>query len=213
MTEEPTVQVTPGSVYAKTVDDALASEMAAKASLEQRGIGVVTTSSALATLLFAVAAFGTTAGTRLEPPAEGFLVTALVFFVLAAIGGLFVNTPMRYGAPLMSDLQIWVADATDWKNGDPNDAARIVAKKKVTSIDVARVSNGSKALGLYVATILQVVAVTCVAASIAIQLERLGQGVALTIVIILTVAALAIAFTKAGPSLRKQINARPKESA
>jgi hypothetical protein len=53
-----------GDAYSRLIDDQANQERDRKASLESRGVTVVTTSSALATLLFALTAGLTTEPTR-----------------------------------------------------------------------------------------------------------------------------------------------------
>ena len=73
-----------------------------KASIEQRGLAVVTTSGTLVTLLFGIASL-LTRGDDFVLPARAHLPLdiALVLFVVAAIGGLMTNAPLwgKYQTP------------------------------------------------------------------------------------------------------------------
>lgn len=152
------------TVYLEAINDLVKDEQARKASLEERGIRVITTSGALATLLFAVAKFGQ-GNENLGTPDETYLVLAVVFFVAAAVLGLFANQVQRYFILKPAALQ-------DYLTNPPSDAGAtvIVARDKVEWYLTARVINGRKALCLFAAVTLEVVAIMCVAAAVAIVL-------------------------------------------
>ena len=78
-----------GVAYGQLIMDQLAEERNRKASLEARGVTVITTSGTLATLLFALTA-GLTAAAKFKLPqsAKLPLLLALVAFVIAALAGL-----------------------------------------------------------------------------------------------------------------------------
>ena len=72
------------AIYCGLLKDELAAQDIRKGSFEQRGLAVVTTAGALATLLFGLAAFSATGTTRPLPrDTKELLVVALVFFVIA----------------------------------------------------------------------------------------------------------------------------------
>lgn len=91
--------MTEGSeVYADFIKSMLDAEDSRKSSLEQRGIGVITTSGALVTLLFGLTATITSAKTfTLPPAARDWLTPAAILFVAAAAAGILVNVPLFYG--------------------------------------------------------------------------------------------------------------------
>src|SRR5258708_16460970 len=82
------------------LDKELALEWTRKASLEQRGINIITASGALVTLVFAVSAIVTKAETFkfFLGWEHWLLVASLVFFVAAAIGGILTNRAYHYRA-------------------------------------------------------------------------------------------------------------------
>src|SRR5690348_5642945 len=92
-----------GRAYAQLIADQLLEERTRKASLEARGITVITTSSALSTLLFGLTAGLTTLSRfRLPPAAKLPLVLTLATFVFAAAFSLAVNMPLRYREPTVA---------------------------------------------------------------------------------------------------------------
>ena len=82
------------------LDGQLALEWDRKASLEQRGINIITASGALVTLVFAVSAIVTKSTTFkfFRGWEHWLLVAALIFFVAAAIGGIASNRVASYRA-------------------------------------------------------------------------------------------------------------------
>jgi hypothetical protein len=90
-----------GTAYGELIACQLAEERGRKTSLEARGVTVITTSSTLATLLFALTAAGLTSARafRLPDLAKLPLVLALCAFVAAAVLVLLTNVPLRYCEP------------------------------------------------------------------------------------------------------------------
>jgi len=81
------------------LDSQLEQEQARKSSIEQRGITIITSSGVIVTLLFAVTSLVTKSHTiKNFSSSEGnFLLASLVAFLAAAIVGLGVNIPLRFG--------------------------------------------------------------------------------------------------------------------
>ena len=110
--------MTDGSeVYADFVKSMLDAEDSRKSSLEQRGIGVITTSGTLVTLLFGLTAAITSAKNfTLPAAARDWLTPAAILFVVAAAAGILVNVPLFYGKIEMSRATlepVWGDDAPD----------------------------------------------------------------------------------------------------
>lgn len=86
--------------YGEFAKDELAAQDQRKASFEQRGLAVITTSGALVTLLFALAALSTKESQTFVLPdrARGWLEAALVSFFFAAVAALITNVPLGYEA-------------------------------------------------------------------------------------------------------------------
>jgi hypothetical protein len=157
-----------GAAYSQLIWDQLAEERSRKASLEARGVTVITTSSALATLLFALTAGLTTASSfKLPGPARFPLMLALCAFATAAVLGLITNIPLRYREPTASGLAKLV-DANFW-TASPEIGQLRVASAQVTTLAVARSANGLKVrllLGAVFFELLAVIFLTWAIASI-----------------------------------------------
>lgn len=132
-----------GAAYCQLITDQLAEERGRKASLEARGVTVITTSSTLATLLFALTAGLTAAATfKLPGPAKLPLVLALCAFATAAVLGLMTSIPLGYQEPTPSGLARLV-DANFWTA--PTEIGQLrVASAQVTALAAARSANGLK---------------------------------------------------------------------
>lgn len=132
-----------GTSYGQLIADQLAQERARKASVEARGITVITTSSTLATLLFALTAGLTSAATfRLPGPARLPLVLALCAFGGAALLGLVTNVPLRYQEPTPRGLAKLLAP--NFWAAPPHIGQRRVAEAQVKTLTAARVANRLK---------------------------------------------------------------------
>jgi hypothetical protein len=132
-----------GTAYSQLITDQLTEERSRKTSLEARGVTVITTSSTLATLLFALTAGLTTAaGFKLPGPARLPLVLALCAFATAAALGLMTSVPLRYREPTPAGLAKLV-DANFWIA--PAEIGELrVASARVTTLAVARAANALK---------------------------------------------------------------------
>jgi hypothetical protein len=148
------------------ITDQLAEERSRKASLEARAITVITTSSSLATLLFALTA-GLTATSKFRLPvlAKLPLVLTLATFVVSAAFSLAVNVPLRYKEPtpaglaMLLDLRYWNA---------PADIGEIrVSEAQVTSLTSARSVNNLKVKLLVCAIFFELLAIPFLAWAIA----------------------------------------------
>ena len=155
-----------GRAYGQLIVDQLLEERTRKASLEARGITVITTSSALATLLFALTA-GLTATSRFRlPPATKLpLVLTLVTFVFAAAFSLAVNLPLRYREPTVAGLAK-LASPNYWKAAPEIGEIR-VAEAQVTSLAAARSANNLKVMLLIGAIFFELMAIPFLAWAIA----------------------------------------------
>ena len=94
-----------GSVDGPLLADALAAETAQKASIEQRGLAVITTSGVLVSLLVALSALLLGRDYEfLHPGTKVLLILAVAAFVAAAGLGLATNAPRRYWGLSDEDL-------------------------------------------------------------------------------------------------------------
>jgi hypothetical protein len=123
-------------------------ERARKASLEARGIGIVTSSSVIATLLFGLLAFARSSIAQphlaIAEPARTALIVGAVLFAAAALAGLAANIPRDYREASIQKLEKRV-EKTEWETADPVEAARYDAVLNVQVLDAARKLNAWKA--------------------------------------------------------------------
>lgn len=152
--------------------DQLGEERSLKASIEQRAIGVITTSGTLVTLLLAVSALVTRDADFVIPAAAAIAASAAIgSFVITAIVAIFALMPRSYGVVTAEDLRRLVSDDT-WESASEY-AAQDAARLRVEVTDAARRTNRVKARILGVALACQVIAVLCLAtAAIVLLAER-----------------------------------------
>ena len=152
-----------GIAFAKLLEEQLVEERARKTSLEARGAAIITTSGALVTLLFGLAALVTGQdGFELGDQPRNLLGLGVLAFFAAALAGLAVNFPWRYTevtAKGFSDLlPHW--DAAPQKGL----RAAFEARRKVYAR--AREVNGYKAIIVFLGMALEVVGVVLVATAV-----------------------------------------------
>jgi hypothetical protein len=141
-------------IYGEYVKALVESEDARKASLEQRGAGVITTSSALATLLFTLVGVVTAAKNfALPASAHGYVFAAIALFAAAVTLGLLANVPLLYeqGKPTPEKL------AEVWGYDDPLAQGYVIATR-LKVLKSARRSNTLKGWLLLAAGLLQLAA-------------------------------------------------------
>lgn len=161
-----------GASHRELIATQLAEERATKMSLEQRGLSVITTSGVLATLLFGLAAFAKQSQrASLGPPERSLLIAALILFVGASASSLWVLRPRSYEEADRERLQARVSPA-EWSRTDVIEGYRRDAQLNVDIIAAARKTNASKASCLFAAVLLEVAAVACVAAAVALVVYR-----------------------------------------
>lgn len=148
----------PGTAaYGEFVKDELAVQDARKTSFEQRGLAVVTTAGALATLLFGLAAFAAAGKTQpLSADAKELLDIAVVVFVAAAILALGTNVPLPYNAPKASAIR---GRLSEKPIRDEDAAMRDIAFTRAKALADAKRKNGWKGWMLFGALALEVAAI------------------------------------------------------
>lgn len=147
--------MTEGSdIYADFVKSLLDAEDSRKSSLEQRGIGMITASGTLVTLLFGLTAAITSAKSFTFPSAaRGWLTAAAILFVLAAFAGIAVNTPLFYGKIVVEQPALRSA----WDDDAP-DARAAVTGVRLKRLHAAQSVNSAKAWILIVGALLELAA-------------------------------------------------------
>jgi hypothetical protein len=155
-----------GAAYGELIADQLAEERSRKASLESRGLTVVTTSGTLATILFGLlTALNTATRFRLPGPVRLPVVLAVAALVMAGGFGLATNIPLRYKEPTARGLSGLVA-ASYW--AAPADIGQLrVAQAQVKTIAAARAANGLKVALLLTAVLCELLAVVFLAWAVA----------------------------------------------
>jgi hypothetical protein len=134
-----------------------------KKSLESRGITVITTSGALATLLFGLATVGAkSAHIAVTGHTSSILKAALIAFAAAAVLAIATNIPLGYAEPGESTA----ADLLPYWGDDAARSSQEVAKAWGTVFADAKKMNGIKAWLLFGAVVAEVVAIGLVAAAV-----------------------------------------------
>jgi hypothetical protein len=162
MTDEPPAGF---QAYAEFAKDELAAQDHRKASFEQRGLAVITTSGALVTLLFALAALSTKESQTfvLPGPSREWLSDALVLFFLAAVAALVTNVPLSYEAAEADAIRARLKESPV---RDADEAAKDIALTRVKALRSAKTKNGIKGWALFAGIAFEMAAVGCVAAAI-----------------------------------------------
>jgi hypothetical protein len=141
-------------VYADFVKTLLDAEDSRKSSLEQRGIGMITASGTLVTLLFGLTAAITSAKSFTFPSAaRSSLTWAAILFVLAAGAGIAVNTPLFYGKIVVEQDTL----ASVWDDNAP-DARSAVTGVRLKRLHTAQTVNSVKAWILVAGALLELAA-------------------------------------------------------
>ena len=165
-----------GASFGPTIKDQLKEERARKTSLEARGIGIITSSGVLATLLFGLVTFtrGQVAQAHLSitEPAKWALILGVVLFGVAALAGLWANLPMNYQEASSQELSNRVKPQ-NWFNTQPIEAARLDAKLLVETIKLARTVNEGKAWAVLTGIVAEGLAAGAVAVAVLIELLEL----------------------------------------
>ena len=124
--------------FIKTLTDAEASR---KTSIESKGAAIITTSSALVTILFGLVAVVTShTSFTLPVSAHGWLVGAILAFVVAAATAILISFPLPYG-----QTTITVDDLRQWWGDSEVVADAAVSGLRLRQLTAARRTNALKA--------------------------------------------------------------------
>jgi hypothetical protein len=135
---------TASAVYGDLLKELLADEQAAKASLEQRGLAVVSSAGALVTLLLGIVGLAYNVNRVSTPVVARWLLLLSVFaFVVAGILGILTNKPMGYEV-FGQDALSKMVEKRYW-NGPKEVGAWRVARLQVRLVGNARAQNAKKA--------------------------------------------------------------------
>jgi hypothetical protein len=151
-----------GGVYGPYIKSLLDYELTRKSGLEARASAVVTTAGTLVTLLFGLVAVVTGANTfRLPGTAHGWLIAAVILFVIAiGLAVAVVVIPHPYGQVNLGEdpAQLWKETASS--------ASVHVAEAQVKLIAVVRQRNATNARLILVSGIAELLALAMLAVAV-----------------------------------------------
>lgn len=156
-----------GAVFASFIETELATERDRRAKLDARGVGVLTTSGTLVTLLFALGALVTSLD-AFEPGrlTVSLLTVALVAFVIAGSLGLLGHRLVKYQLVNPREMLKWQA-RDGWWHDDSDKARRLIALGNIKTLITLRNGNERKAGLLTKALWAQLAALFFLAAAVA----------------------------------------------
>jgi hypothetical protein len=157
------------AAYGEFVKDELEAQDKRKASFEQRGLAVITTSGTLVTLLFALAALSTKSAATftLSTAARTWLTIALALFLLSALAALRSNALFSYQAVVVEDIRERLREKPP-RNADA--AAKDIAFTRLKALESAKLKNDIKGKALRWGLRFEALAVGCVAVAVALIL-------------------------------------------
>ncbi len=160
--------------YNAVVEGELREESNRKASLEQRGLAVISTAGVLTALLFAIltAVVGPAGSQTPNRAIRILLVAALLVFVAAAVAGLVAASPTKYWELKASFLYSLVQDGEKGQfwNEPKTLAVWRVTQARIQLLDRARKINSRKGQLLFGAFLGEVLGVAVVASAIVVWL-------------------------------------------
>lgn len=147
-----------GPVIADLIAKELDSEQSATASLQARGLAVISSSGTLVTLLFGLSAVATTAQHfRLPAAAKPPLYVAAALLVAAAVAGIATNAPRGSKLTALQRLRP-LLDSPYWEY-PAGPARREVARTQLAAAEAARAGNKGRARFLLTGIILEIAGV------------------------------------------------------
>jgi hypothetical protein len=161
-----------GDVYGPLLAEQLTRELTYKTSIEQRGLGVITTSGVLVSLVVALAALalGDDSDRYFTGAPTALLIAAVASFVSAAALGLVVNAPGRYRGLGPTDLDRIAAQRT-W-DADNREAAFIVGQQRAEELKAAMAANERKSTVLLRAIAAEIIGVVLMASAVVVAVLR-----------------------------------------
>ncbi len=166
--------MTAGDSYGPFLAAALAEQRSRKASFEQRGLAVVTSSGTLTAVLAGFVALTGRQTHSVSAVVELLVTVGAVCFVFAAVFGLATNRPVNaYQEPSDEWLTSLTGEAV-W-SADPVLGSRRVAEANVGTLTSYRAANGRKAVLLTLALGFEVAAVAILAVAVGLIIWGVGQ--------------------------------------
>ncbi|NUW40416.1 hypothetical protein [Nonomuraea rhodomycinica] len=161
-----------GGRYTSLLADQLADERALKGTLEQRAIVVISTSGTLVAIVFGFVSLVTrTPGYAMPQAVVILLGCAFAVLIAASITGLLINLPVRMD--VVDDAELaGAAEHPDWNVADPESSREEYRLQAALLIRLRRV-NGLRARLLFLALVLEVLALGFMAVSVVLALRSL----------------------------------------
>lgn len=158
-----------GSAYRGLIDAQLQREDGRKASFEARGMQIITSSGAVVTLLFGLAALATSSKSfKLTGSSEVAFAIALGLLFVAAVCGIATNVPLEY-MEASTDKLSRVLEDRFWL-GRVEVAQRRAAELEVAQLVVGRAANNLKGNVLIAGLVFEVLGVLAVAVGVMVIL-------------------------------------------
>jgi hypothetical protein len=157
------------AIYAEYFAQQLVREDQRKASLEARGVLVVTTSGVLSTVLLGLATLTKKkdAAFALPDSARWWVVAALVLLTFAVAGAIVTNFPFKSDEADVDGLRNLVKESWD---DSPSEAEKTVAINRLSVLSSAKGVNSLRAWFLFGAMLCELLALVAIAVAVAISL-------------------------------------------
>jgi hypothetical protein len=153
-----------GETYSTFIKDQLDAEYDRRASLDARGIAVITTSGVLATLVIGAASFSLGKDYVPSTLGRGLVVAGLILFCGAALFGLIASALRSYDVAKRARLEDMTSNA-HWADSE-EEARRNTAASNTATIKSLREGNDQKATRLVIGLSLQLLAVASLVAAV-----------------------------------------------
>jgi hypothetical protein len=165
-----------GLVFAEYVTGELRVERERRAALDQRGTTIVTSSSALVTLLSGIAAFAALKEGNPKPSLLTIVLfsATLALFTAAAFCGLFANVSRGFSFLPASNL-LRLRDDNPWDQ-PADDGRRLLYRFQVEQLETLRSGNERKSAFVNVGLLLQLCALAFLAVTIPASMNDLLSG-------------------------------------
>ena len=157
------------AIYADYFAEQLVREDQRKASLEARGVLVVTTSGVLSTILLGIATLTKRQGAAFALPesARWWVIAALALLVLAVAGALMTNFPFKSDEADVDGLRKLLREFWD---DSSSEAVKTVAANRLTVLSSGKDANKKRARYLFAAMFCELLALVAIAVAVAISL-------------------------------------------
>lgn len=156
-----------GATYSAFTKKQLDAEYDRRASLDARGVALVTTSGVLATIVFAAAGFALGKDYVPSVLGRGLIVSGLILFCGAALFGLLASALRSYDVAKRLHLEEMTRNS-HWSDTE-EEARRNTAAINTVTVTTLRKGNEEKATRLVIGLVFQLVAIGCLVAAVAVE--------------------------------------------